>query len=297
MSIIIRSLEERKAINTIGKTVAAVSIDPKSEADFHEGHQMIVEHAKTIADVVFVNSFEVRPFLDILWGNETAFYRDSTFSYIPSEQDMIDWCNLNRVDYVWMPPKDFYLELFEGYDLDELKQWAEDISIKEGYITLNEMVNRHIKYLIICQKPIIDNNYFHYNYRVTSWKDGVIRFFEKDFYNKYIGTDIIILDPITNEDKLPLSSGFNLWSSDEMLKLKQIQKFLINADINAIVLNIKKFQDNTKIHISGLSDENIKVELKKFDISDISFLPLNKRLMEIHIRINTEKTFQWNLLK
>lgn len=290
MSIVVRTLQERINIDTSGQTTAVVSIEPKDDNSFHDGHVELITQAKSVADVVFVNFFHTYPFSDVLYGSETNFYRDSTFSFTPNEQQMINWCNLQGVDYIWLAPSDFHIELFNGYNLNFVKQRADDIYNLEGYTTTNIELERHIKRIIVSLIPLIDNNYFHYDYRISSWKDGLIRYFEQDFYNKYLGTNVIVIDPILDINGLPLSIGLNIFSSDAKAKMGNIKNFIKTLNKNQLLNNIPAFRDQIDVYLLALSDETTTIRIRSIEAYESVFLPNNTVMVNAYIDINDGPT-------
>jgi hypothetical protein len=289
MSVIVRTLQERINIDTGEQTTAVVSIEPKDNNAFHAGHVKLITQAKSVADVVFVNFFHSYPFSDVLYGSETNFYRDSTFSFIPNEQQMIDWCDLQGVDYIWIAPSGFHTEFFDGYDFNIVKQRANDIYTLEGYTTTNIEIERHIKRIIVSLIPLIDNNWYSYDYRISSWKDGLVRYFEKHFYEKYLGTNVIVIDPILEINGLPLSIGLNKFSSDAKGKMGNIKKFIKTLNKNQILNNIQQFKDNIDSYVLTLSDETI-IKIRDIEVIESSFLPTNSLMIYAYIDIGDGPT-------
>lgn len=296
MSIIINNLQERQNIDTTNSIVSVVSFQNKWINSLHEGHVALVQHAKSISDIVFVNFFPVYPLADFLYGNETAFYRDSTSAGVPNQQYMIDWCELQGVDYIWFATEDYYIDWFSGYNINDLKTWVDDLCTKEGYIHSNVDVMRNIKRLLITLKPLVDNQYYHYDYRVSSWKDGVIRFFEKHFYEKYLGTTSIVLEPVKSVDGITFSSTYLL--TDEINKIIQVENEIIKKSNISISSDIEKFKTDIANYTTSLSENEIDIKIENINIPNISkFLPLNKVLIETTVFIENKGRFFFNILK
>lgn len=297
MSIILRTLQDRQNVDTTGKTTAVVSFEPKWIDSHHDGHIALIKHAQSLADIVFVHYWYTYPLMDFLFGDKTDFYRTSTFIDIPNEQYMIDWCNLQGVDYIWLPTKDYYNDWFQGYNINDLKTWADNLCIKEGYIYSNVDVIDNLKRIMITLKPLIDNQYYSYDYRVGSSKDGILRYFEKDFYNKYLGVNVIVLEDVLSIDGLPLFSS-NYFSEKDIEKIAQINTSIIGKSNINITGNYENFKTEIENFTTSITDVDISIRIEKMNVVNISkFLPLNKIIIETTIFIDGKGRYKWNILK
>lgn len=284
---IIKTFEEVQFDST--STISHIGINRKNSIDdFHDGHALCVSEAKTVADLVMVTFWESYETLEYLYGDETdefTLHPNDVLSY--DETACIQWAINNDVDIVYYPTKGEIIKLFSSYNISDLKSWVDSICITEGY-SLENSNNLFIFKATLIYEKVRNEISYRKDYKVTSWKDGYIRYLEKHFLNKYVNCNTLLIPTITNpEDNLPYCNrAYDLMSEQEKQWILEIEDIIIDNS-STLHINIEQFKQDVTNKINALDSTGVFYVTNIEVYNDPKFMDLNT-LIEIDLHVNNK---------
>lgn len=242
---VFRSFEQASLGIPSTERVGGVTITQKNVNGLHDGHSYILNAIK--------NDPNIDKVLITFCNNPSsiAFFYPESGTPNPTVWDenyCLTWAENNGVDYVFIPPDNFFGDLLNTLNLQDLKQQVETIIVNEGYddlIPSDEYYLLHytfLTYLIQNELEINLNKTKHY----CSWEFTILNYLRKDFCSKYTGTEVVIMEPFRRADGLPYST--------RLLNLSQ-DKIDIFLAVKSEILNVvQSGQDFTTIDLTSIID-------------------------------------------
>lgn len=215
--------------------------------DFHAGHTACLNALKSQADKVMVGFTSDEEIFGLLFNELGITYPT------PSKEVCLAWAEDNNVDFVFWPDPGEMTSLFDGYDIPTLKSWASTYCTDHGFVLDNDADMALLQCMMIIDKIRADLDLERRDYRVGSWKDGVVRLYHKYYielenYYNYILIPALI-DP-------SLSAPYSHERGKEFvtaraLLLAQIPD-IVATHKSLISTNISAFQNNVTSDIDVL---------------------------------------------
>jgi hypothetical protein len=204
---------------------------------------------------------------------------------------MYNWLNQQGVDIICILDYDAMSEMFSYSDINDLKQYAENIVAAEGYTHHSEFVMESLKCIIMANKVTWDNNLIPtYAHKVFSDKEAYYARMYRHFYTKYItpvhGTEFHLIPALEDEYSMPYSSSWSYltWSEED----KQIIRSAIPA-VKAVSFdpaNKQQFIDTVEALVIDTRQDK-QVWVRKVDIFDDPEILQGKTLIEYRLTFGT----------
>jgi len=278
--------------------IGIFSIEMKNDGGFHAGHLYLLQQAQAMCDVVVVSaSFNTIFFMEYLFGDEDPFFMDSPLpTYdLNDETYMINKLTNNNIDYYF--PLIYTTTILDGWftgseSVVNLKSEVDSIIVSEGYDTnyINPLWIYTLRMLLISRLLFYRKNWYSIDKRFCAWKDGLTRFYEKDFCTKYTNFDLQILDVINKVDtNIPLDDFIHNLAFDSpiLTKLKSVYRDVEN---NLDIISEAKIQNRIPLVDPNWTADNIII------ISE-GVIGTTNMFIEFDIRENS-KTYRFqNLYK
>lgn len=289
----IYTLAEAQANIPTDQTVAIIAFGLKAAGDLHDGHREMIRVAKENAQFVQANIWNRHGFMELFFGDSDPTVDDP----YPLDLDyMTTWLEGEGVDLIWTPDKAFYQDWFQGYTINEMKSWCQNIVDTNGLTFDNPKDAKSMVYYLTTARVLKQKAYYRNDYRIECWKDGYLSLYRKYLNNKYGGPQTIIIPPVLRPDGIPYASCLREKDPDTIEKLSPMIQFINNADPKKIKNNWQEFkarvQQYCDNHFEGT--DNVFTELKVFHNQTI--WP-NRALLKLTIttRYNSEYNLFWYL--
>jgi hypothetical protein len=272
--LIVKTMEEAKQA-TIGFNTVYFNMQKKTDAStIHEGHNKSLEAGKAYGNKTVVGFWYTQALLNYIsdkWLPEPILDWDSS--------GCVAWAESQNVDIVWAPE---YIDEIAIFQIDNLlyykgvvnKAWEE-----EGYEQLFSNPISSEKTKLICLSRLITNTGWKYTF---SWKDGITRFVEKHFMEKYINSKVIITNPIKSPEGVYYSSAYFKYSNNEKIIMAQLESVIKSFDFSKDIMILK---DNIESIGQGI---NLVVQHLKVTTNDRVLGP-NKKLVDIKTTIGKDE--------
>jgi len=270
-------------------TVCHCGFDRKPNGEHHAGHAACISGAKQIADLALVSYFPNNECLNYLFG--------TTLSGVSwDESYCTNFCDIHGVDIVFIPTLSYLVDnFFDGYNIDSLNTWAETTASGAGYTGyLSEGEFQILKWMMIAEHIREENNFWKKDMMLSSWKDGIIRYLQKDFWVNILQKDVYLIDPIRRADGLAygtsLSSDLTQDEVDLLVQVKPVidgigwEVYNSNQDsfLNTLSSGINNIDADMSLYGLGMSTEgfvgdgNVLVEMKVEFITSGHIIHLNE---------------------
>ena len=251
-----------------GYTVCHVGFTRKQNDGHHPGHAACISGAKELADKVVVLYWPTNNYMNTLYGDEVT-----TWSGLSDDFDQTyctNFCETHGVDVVLVPDSNTVSSLFDGYSISALKSWADGICTTEGYDTFNDSANMAFKSWIIGTKVNFEKDLWFKDYRLYSNKEGLIRFLQKHYTDKYLDFQMNLVDFIRRPDGLPYeTTGLSNLTQAEIDLLSQVKGVIDGVGWNVYMDNQDIFIDTV---ISGINNIGADMALYEFGNSEGGFV-------------------------
>jgi len=283
---LITTTDQLKAYNesVYENTIGYVAIQRKDNIDkFHPGHEACVEILKQHADKVLVSFFDTASLFNNLYP-EYSF----VFQRKGDMDACLEWCDNHSVDLVFWPDFGVDLSWIESYNLDDLKNWVDNVVSENNYCTQDKLAEILLKTTIIYERIRIDLGLDRRDVRVGSSKDGSWRLSIRHFFKEYTGKEYLIIDPVIDP-----YTGFPYTELDRDLISSQKEYLLqlpdlIDSDKDQIKINLEQYKQNLISTINSLDSTGTfyVYEVNVFHDEIVNWLDQGKALIEIHLHVN-----------
>jgi len=260
-------------------TIAYVGLQRKpSINDFHEGHVQAINTAKSVADKVLVGFTADEELYNLIFSELGMTFRT------PDKNVCLEWASNNGVDLVFWPDPLEMSSWFDTYDITDLKNWADSYCNDHNFIVENDSDRSLLQLMMIGDRVRSELNLERRDYRVGSWKDGVIRLYHK-YYVETEGYCQYALNPcLVNPDtKIPYGNV------DLINRLLPVQAFY--AEIPTIIATFKAliptdeetFKQNVKASIDALDESGMFYVIKINVYYDKPYVESGKAYIEVYL--------------
>lgn len=265
-----------------GHTVCHVGFSRKQSGGHHPGHASCISGAKDLADKAVVIYWPSNDYMNTIYGDEVT-----TWSGLSDDFDQTyctNFCETNGVDVVLVPDSNTISSLFDGYNMSDLKSWVDGICTTEGYDVFNASANMALKAWIIGTKVSSEKNIWSKDYRLYSNKEGLIRFIQKHYTDKYLDFQMNLVDFIRRPDGLPYeTTGLSDLTQDEIGLLAQVK-----GEIDAVGWDVYNSTQDVFFTTltSGVNNIGADMALSNLSTSQGGFVADTDVLVSIKVNFN-----------
>lgn len=251
----------------------------KSASELHEGISKSLENGRKYGNkavVAFWYEGTVANFLDerFVSGYTAEWDRDGC----------IAWAQANNVDIVFVPDYTDEIVTFNVSNLQYYKDLSDKIWKDENYASMFTNPISSEKTKMHCIGKLITNSKFKH---IFSSKDGISRFVEKHFMEKYTDSRAIITDPIKTTDGLYYSSSYFKYSQLEKNVVAQIEPAILSFDYSIPIFNLK-----TQINDFG---KDVDLNVQYLDAtSNEKILGPNSKLVDIKFSVGKDENIKYD---
>jgi hypothetical protein len=210
--MLITTAAEFRALNA-ETPVVGIGFFPKPAGLLHEGHQHLIQQAKTLGPVC-CNLFDATQF-KILLGDSTATAPDYDLQY------MVDTLTSFGADHVWVPGDGIAAELRPANGWNNAIQLVNQVATNRGYDILDPATLVHLKFFMLTSY-LLRNGHPGPWLKMESNKEGLYSFIKKDFWEQYIGGGFTLIDPLERPDGLVHGSNLLIRPEREITRLVNI---------------------------------------------------------------------------
>jgi len=285
MDIITTTDQLRTYGSSYPHTISYIGFQRKASIDdFHEGHLECINLAKSYTDKVLVAFTADKEVFDLFFPELNARLRDV------DKDACLAWCESNNIDLVFWPNDGEMAAWFDGYDIDNLKSWAENYTSTNGFVMSNSYRQVLLHLMLIMDKIRPDLNLERIDYRVGSWKEGILRFYHKYYVDNdaTVSYRYLLAPIITDADNIPYENNTvytTLQGRNEMFR--QLPDILI-SNKNFIPDDQESFRTTVISQVNALDKSGV-FHVKSLDIYyNHPAIENNKALVELHLYVGDD---------
>jgi hypothetical protein len=277
--LIIKTMPELLAA-TAGSIVTYFAMKKKKSAsDLHIGINKSLEEGRKYGNktvVAFWYDGSVENFLDPRFV--------STYTTEWDKEGCIAWAQSQNVDIVFVPDYEDEIATFNIPNLKYYKDFTDKIWTDENYASMFVNPISSEKTKAHCVGKLITNSGFKH---IFSSKDGITRFVEKHFIEKYTNSRAIISDPVKSSEGIYYSSVYFKYTDKEKLELSKVESAMRASNLSG---NVDVMGDNIKSVI-----DDIDFVIQNLDvISNEKFLGPNSKIIEIKFSVGKDENIKYD---
>lgn len=251
-----------------GATVANAIISRKRGNTYHAGHEEVIKEARKKGDIVTLTIANCRPM-----QNAISPIVEATLNW--DRLIFYDWVRQfkNKIDYI-LDINDG-TEVLNGFDVPAAVSLFESECSLRGYEFALPAYKENIKMRFVWALALKQHG-VPKTYIIDCWKDGYHLFCFKDLMKRHLDINVVLIDPITDSDSIPLSSSL---TDSNKIKIKRL---------HALIAKVNNKKDIVRVTGKIKSDPEIEVGRAGYHTK---FLGSNKYFLEVPTRVDTTRTF------